>query len=68
MLDAIDAALDILEDNPGDTRARKRAFTSGVFGMTIRDRTDNWVLLWELDDHNSDIVRVRYLGPDPFAA
>jgi hypothetical protein len=65
LLDAIDDALDILEADPGDSRARRRSFTGGLWGITVRDRTDDWLIIWEHDDQG--IIRVRYLGADPFA-
>jgi len=65
MLDAIDDALDVLEADPGDARARRRSFTGGKWGIPARDRTDDWLIVWEQDDQG--IVRVRYLGEDPFA-
>lgn len=64
LLDAIDDAPDILESDPGDARARRRAFLGGTWGIPVRDRTDDWLIIWELDDQG--VVRVRYLGEDPF--
>lgn len=64
--DAIDAA-DTLEDDPGDRRARRRSFGDGRWGITVKDADDDWLLVWQLDDEDREIVRVRYLGPDPFA-
>jgi len=66
LLDAIDDALDILEADPGDARARRRSFAGGLWGITIRDRSDDWLIIWEHDQDDAGIVRVRYLGADPF--
>jgi ParE toxin of type II toxin-antitoxin system, parDE len=65
LLDAIDDALDILEASPGDPRARKRLFTGGLWGIPVRDRADDWLIIWEHDEAGG--IRVRYLGADPFA-
>ncbi len=65
MLDGIDDALDMLEADPGGAQARRRSFTGGKWGIPVRDRTDDWLIVWEQDDEG--IVRVRYLGKDPFA-
>jgi hypothetical protein len=65
LLDAIDDALDILEADPGDARARRRSFSGGVWGIPVRDRSDDWLIIWEQDE--AGIIRVRYLGADPFA-
>jgi len=64
--DAVDDALDILEADPGDSRGRRRSFTGGLWGIPVRDRDDDWLIIWEQDD--AGIVRVRYLGADPFAS
>jgi hypothetical protein len=67
LLDAIDDAADILEADPGDRRARRRSFGDGRWGITVKDADDDWLLVWQLDDDDPETVRVRYLGPDPFA-
>lgn len=67
LLDAIDDAVDILETEPGSAQARRRSFTAGVWGIPVVTRTDNWVVIWEHDDKDQDIIVVRYLGEDPFA-
>jgi hypothetical protein len=64
LLDAIDDAVDILEGDPGSAEARRRSFGDGRWGIPIRTRTDDWLLIWELDDA---VPVVRYLGDDPFA-
>jgi hypothetical protein len=35
--------------------------------LTVRDADDDWLLIWQMDDHDPGIVRVRYRGLDPFA-
>jgi hypothetical protein len=67
MVDAIDDAVDVLEADPGDARACRRAFAGGLWGIPVRDRADDWLLIWEPDAQLPGVVRVRYLGPDPFA-
>lgn len=67
LLDAIDDAVDILETEPGGAQARRRSFTAGVWGIPVRTRTDEWLLIWEHDDEDPEIIVVRYLGEDPFA-
>jgi hypothetical protein len=52
---------------PGSAAARKRAFAGGAWGITVRTRDDNWLVIWESDPSEDDVIRVRYLGPDPFA-
>jgi hypothetical protein len=67
LLDAIDDAVGDLEADPGDKRCRQRSFRDGRWGITVRDRDDNWVIIWERDQAEDDLIVVRYLGLDPFA-
>ena len=64
LLDAIDAAIAALSRDPGAPSSRQRSFAGGGFGITIRTRDDDWLLVWERD---GDAIAVRYIGPDPFA-
>ena len=67
MLEAIDDAVDLLEADPPSAACRKRSFGGGLWGIPVRDRHDDWLIVWEHDRGDSDIVRVRYIGADPFA-
>ena len=67
MLDAIDDAVDLLESDPADASARRRSFGDGLWGIPVMDRSDDWLIIWEHDDEDSDLIVVRYLGADPFA-
>jgi plasmid stabilization system protein ParE len=64
LLELLEDALDALGDNPGARENRRRAFPGGAFGITVRQRDDEWLIIWE---HDGDLIRVRYIGPDPFA-
>ena len=64
LLDAIDDALDLLEADPGDKRCRARSFGGGLWGITV---PGDWLIVWEHDPEQDDLIRVRYLGADPFA-
>lgn len=66
MLDAIDDAVDLLESDPASAAARRRSFGDGLWGIPVRDRTDDWLIVWEHDKDEEDLVVVRYLGADPF--
>jgi hypothetical protein len=67
LLDAIDDALDALEADPGSAAVRRRSFGDGLWGISVRDRTDDYLIIWEPDPSEDDLVVVRYLGIDPFA-
>jgi hypothetical protein len=66
-LDVIDDAVDVLEADPGDKRCRERSFRDGRWGITVRDRDDDWLIIWEREQAEDELVVVRYLGLDPFA-
>ena len=67
LLDAIDDAIDALEADPGSAGVRRRSFGDGLWGIPVRDRTDDWLIIWERDPAAEDLIVVRYLGTDPFA-
>ncbi|MBO0822340.1 MAG: hypothetical protein J2P27_00605 [Actinobacteria bacterium] len=61
MLDAIDDALDQLEADPTCAACRQRSFGGGLWGITIRDRQDDWLVIWEPDEDDAGVVRVLRL-------
>lgn len=67
LLEAVDDALDRLEADPGSRDCRRRSFGEGRWGITVRDRSDDLLIIWERDQDREDLVHVRYLGEDPFA-
>lgn len=68
MLDTIDDAVDLLESSPGDAAARRRSYGDGLWGIPVRDRSDDWLIIWEHDAQDDDLIIVRYLGLDPFSS
>ena len=69
LLDAVDDAVEALEADPGSAEARRRSFGGGLWGIPVRDRTEDWLIVWEQDRSGGDpgVARIRYLGTDPFA-
>jgi len=67
LLDAIDDAIDALEAEPGSATGRRRSFGGGLWGIPVRDRTDDWLIIWEREPTSDDLIIIRYLGTDPFA-
>jgi len=43
------------------------AFGQRRWGITVRDRTDDRLIIWEHDLSKEDLIHVRYLGSDPLA-
>jgi hypothetical protein len=67
LLDAVDDAIDALEADPGAAAVRCRSFGDGLWGISVRDRTEDWLIVWEHDPDADDVIVIRYLGADPFA-
>lgn len=69
LLDAIDDAVEALESGPGSAQVRRRSFGGGLWGIPVRDRSEDWLMIWEQDSTGDDppVIRIRYLGADPFA-
>jgi hypothetical protein len=57
----------VVEADPGRAAVRRRSFGDGLWGIPVRDRTDDWLIIWERDPADDDLVVIRYLGADPFA-
>ncbi len=67
LLDAVDDAIDALEADPGAAAVRRRSFGDGLWGIPVRDRTEDWLIIWEYDPDADHVIVIRYLGADPFA-
>jgi hypothetical protein len=67
LLDAIDDGVDKLEADPGSAHVRRRSFGDGSVGIPVRDRSEDWLIIWERDPDADDVIVIRYLGTDPFA-
>ncbi len=67
----IEALLDVLEDDPGDSRVRRRSIRAStspaeqgpVWGFTVRGRDTDYFVLWRAA---ADGVEVLYIGGDVF--
>jgi hypothetical protein len=62
LLARVNEILDILEDDPGDRRARRRRYQIiDAWGVPVHGNGEDWLILWDLQD--SQVV-IRYLGMD----
>ncbi len=67
----LEALLDVLEDDPGDSRVRRRSIRAStspaeqwpVWGFTVRGRDTDYLVLWRAA---ADGVEVLYIGGDVF--
>jgi hypothetical protein len=67
MLDASHHAVDLAAADPSSAACCKRSFGGGLWGIPVRDRHDDWLIVREHDPAGNDIIRVRCIGIDPFA-
>ena len=68
---AVERILDILEEDPTNKLLRQRSLrtTTGyvIWKVTIRERFEDWSLLWIADPKNENDVLIVYLGPASYA-
>jgi hypothetical protein len=68
LLDRVDRMLDLLEADPGDVRVRQRRFAKiGAWGIVVRDRHADLLIIWEPSPTRPLDVNVDYIGTDPFS-
>lgn len=58
------AALRALAANPGDARCRQLSYGPFGWGMRVRTRNDDSLIIWRAGP-DDDQVTVRYIGPEP---
>ena len=56
------AALRLLDAYP-DARSRRRSYGELGWGMVVRSKDEDWLILWRPGP--DDVPFVRYVGPDP---
>jgi hypothetical protein len=64
---AVEGALAALEDDPTQDEVRGIRFVSNpaIWGIGVRTRDDDWLILWEMSAPDPAVVFVRYIGPRP---
>ena len=66
LLDRLNDLLDVLEDNPDDSRVRRRRFVDPpLWCFTVGDAVDTYLVLWELDAAGDPVV--VHLGTASFS-
>jgi len=61
--DRLDEALDWIESEPPDIKAKRRAFTGGKFGIEVFAIGEEWLIIWAESDTNPSSPRVYFIGP-----
>jgi hypothetical protein len=62
----VNATIDALLENPGDSKFRRRRFRIGLWCVTVVDGTNEWVILWEPHPDDQNGIIIQYLGPASF--
>lgn len=57
--DSVEEAIDWIRS--GDLRAKRRAFSGGLFLIEVRVHGEDWSILWE-DDRDEESATIRYIG------
>jgi hypothetical protein len=66
LLDKIDTVLDELEKDPGQAKLRQYRWRDPPLrGAQVRDRVQDYLVLWALEKPDDEsVVVVYYVGPD----
>jgi len=64
LLERVNLALGALAANPGDARCRRQPYPGGMWDMTVRTRTDDWIIVWRPGPGENQVT-VLYVGPKP---
>ena len=56
-------ALDTLAGDPASVRVRTRSYQAGPWGFVVRDRDEDWLILWQAGPDSGEVT-VLYIGPD----
>lgn len=57
LVDRLNEALDMLEENPGDAVCRRHRFQNiGVWGISAVAAGEEWMILWEPAENPEDVV------------
>lgn len=54
---AIEQALDWIEADPVDLRAKRRRFSTGMWAVVLPAAGSEWLILWDEDDPGQPVVR-----------
>ena len=58
--EAIEEALDWIEADPPDPRAKRRRFTNGMWAITTMTGDEEWLIIWE--EPTPDRPVIRHIG------
>ena len=66
LLDKIDLVLDELEKDPGQAKLRQYRWSDPpLWGVQVRDRVRDHLVLWALENQDDEsVVVIYYVGPD----
>jgi len=58
LAEQLEVALDWIESDPVDPRARRRRFSNGMWVIGIVAAGEDWTLVWDEEESGSPIVRL----------
>ena len=57
LADAVEDALDWIEAEPPDRRAKRRRFSNGMWAITLVAAGEEWLVVWEEPGPDEPVVR-----------
>lgn len=58
LADRIEEALDWIEADPPDVRSKRRAFSNGMWVISIHAAGEDWTVIWDEDQPGQPVVRL----------
>jgi len=60
--ESLDEALDWIEEEPPNIKAKRRSFAGGKYYIEVRFGDEDWLIIWAEDANEPTAPRVLYLG------
>lgn len=58
LADAVEEAMDWIEADPPDVRAKRHRFSNGMWAVQVRAAGEEWTLVWEEEEPGEPVVRL----------
>lgn len=58
LANVIEDALDWIEAEPVDPRAKRRRFSNGMWAISVHGAGEEWLVIWEESDPGHPVVRL----------
>ena len=62
LADRLDEALDWIEEEPVNLRAKRRAFSDGKFAIVVPFHDEDWLIIWSENPNDPSSPIVFFIG------